>query len=57
MMNQEVEGSLKKVSDIQTKYQRLNEEYMQYKIESDKEIALCKQRNEFLNAKLQDITR
>ncbi len=30
---------------------------MQYKIESDKEIALCKQRNEFLNAKLQDITR
>lgn len=30
---------------------------MQYKIESDKEIALCRQRNEFLNAKLQDITR
>lgn len=30
---------------------------MQYKIESDKQIALCRQRNEFLNAKLQDITR
>jgi hypothetical protein len=57
MMNQEIEGSLKKVADIQGKYQRLNEEYMQYKIESDKEIALCRQRNEFLNAKLQDITR
>lgn len=36
MMNQEIEGSLKKVSDIQAKYQKLNEEYMQYKIESDK---------------------
>jgi hypothetical protein len=57
MMNQEIEGSLKKVADIQGKYQRLNEEYMQYKIESDKKIALCRQRNEFLNAKLQDITR
>jgi hypothetical protein len=32
MMTQEVEGSLKKVSEIQAKYQKLNEEYMQYKI-------------------------
>jgi len=32
LMNQEIEGSLKKVSDIQVKYQKLNEEYMQIKI-------------------------
>lgn len=57
MMTQEVEGSLKKVSEIQAKYQKLNEEYMQYKIESDKEIALCRQRNEFLTIKLQEATR
>ena len=57
MMTQEVEGSLKKVSEIQAKYQKLNEEYMQYKIESDKEIALCRQRNEFLTIKLQEAAR
>lgn len=33
-MNQEIEGALKKISDMQTKYQKLNEEYMQYKIAS-----------------------
>lgn len=32
MMNQEVESALKKISDIQAKYQKLNEEYMKYKI-------------------------
>jgi hypothetical protein len=35
-MNQEIEGSLKKVSDIQAKYQKLNEDYMQIKIDSEK---------------------
>ena len=32
MMTQEIESSMKKVYDIQTKYQKLNEEYMQLKI-------------------------
>ena len=36
LMNQEIEGSLKKVSDIQAKYQKLNEDYMQIKIDSEK---------------------
>jgi hypothetical protein len=30
---------------------------MQIKIESEKQIALSKQRNEFLNAKLQEMTK
>lgn len=33
-MNQQIEGSMKKVSEIQTKYQKLNEEYMHLKFES-----------------------
>lgn len=57
IMNQEIEASLKKVSEVQAKYQRLNEEFMQIKIESEKEIALSKQRNEFLSAKLADLTK
>ena len=36
LMNQEIQSSLKKVSEIQTKYQKLNEEHMQYRINSEK---------------------
>jgi len=45
------------VSDIQVKYQKLNEEYMQYKIESEKELALIKQKNEFQSNKLSELTK
>ena len=39
------------------KYQKLNEEYMQYKIESEKELALIKQKNEFQSNKLSELTK
>ena len=45
------------MSDIQVKYQKLNEEYMQYKIESEKELALIKQKNEFQSNKLSELTK
>lgn len=57
MMNQEIDGTMKKLESSQGKYQKLNEEYMQLKIESEKEIALAKQRNEFLNAKLAELVK
>ena len=40
MMKGELEASLKKYSDLQQKYQKLNEEYMHNRIDSEKEIAL-----------------
>lgn len=32
MMNQEIESSMKKVSQFQQKYQKLNEEYMKFRM-------------------------
>jgi hypothetical protein len=36
MMNDEIEASLKKVQETNAKYQKLNEEYLQFKIDSEK---------------------
>ena len=57
MMKGELEASLKKYSDLQQKYQKLNEEYMHNRIDSEKEIALTRQRNEFLQTKITDLNK
>jgi hypothetical protein len=36
IMNQEIENSLKKIQETNLKYQKLNEEYLQFKIDSEK---------------------
>lgn len=45
IMNQEIENSLKKIQETNVKYQKLNEEYLQFKIHAEKELALSRQRN------------
>lgn len=35
-MHTEIENSLKKVSEVQSKCQKINEEYMHFKIEAEK---------------------
>lgn len=35
-MHQEIESSLKKVSEVQAKAQKINEEYIEFKIQAEK---------------------
>ena len=57
IMNQEVEESHRKMAETQAKTQKTTEEYMQYKIHAEKDLALLKQRNEFQNNKMSELTR
>lgn len=45
------------MAESQAKTQKITEEYMQYKIQAEKELALLKQRNEFQNNKMSELTK
>lgn len=45
----------KKIEELRKKYQQLNDEYLDKKIAYEKESALIKQQNQFMNSKIDEL--